>query len=517
MTFNFNNIFYIFIFLCFLYYIISKNVKIPFIKDQNHYYNNCFDYLLDLDYFYMSNKLFTYFSILLYFIFNCLIFLILRLQMIGAIKLIGTASMSLNIMSIFNIFLFLLSIMLYLHILDLIFFPHIIKLHFYLIRQDNWYFNLHEFGRDRGYMIFHHLFDSLIDMFPEEIRLKKNTSKHPLLFNIFYTSAVLLLHHLRHHMSRFVYYLPRSLLIISIVYDLYHSQFQYMYYFLLLYFITNMIKKIRKFFYEKDCVYDDVINRYFYEDETTYIKAHKLFLEKKDLNAFYASSTEVINWKISRIFGNLEEIVNYFKVGLKVYYIVDPENIITIKRLQFTAMRLNILSLLLLSNIFYIYFANKYKIILTFIEYPIHVYHVLLPLFIITILCNGKILYPIENSQQEEGENKNFIRIFMCSIILQTIIILYIMLKNHVILKPNEFIINYEYIKIIESFTIEEKIEYIKRYLDIIIPDSLNMTEYKTMLKEKMITFIENSKSEVTLESLRNMIDNDIKLKMRNV
>ena len=88
MTFNFNKIFYIFIFLCVLYYIISKNIKIPFIKDQNHYYNNSFNYLVDLDYYYMPNKIFTCFMIILYFIFNCLIFLILRLQMIGSTKLI---------------------------------------------------------------------------------------------------------------------------------------------------------------------------------------------------------------------------------------------------------------------------------------------------------------------------------------------------------------------------------------------------------------------------------------------
>ena len=90
------------------------------------------------------------------------------------------------------------------------------------------------------------------------------------------------------------------------------------------------------------------------------------------------------------------------------------------------------------------------------------------------------------------------------------------MLKNHIILKPNEFILDWKYIKIIEYFTTEEKIDYIKRYIDIIMPDSLNMAEYKAMLKEKMIKFIQNSESEVTLESLRKIIDNDIKLKIKN-
>jgi hypothetical protein len=114
-------------------------------------------------------------------------------------------------------------------------------------------------------------------------------------------------------------------------------------------------------------------------------------------------------------------------------------------------------------------------------------------------------------------ERKMIKNIFFVLTIMQTIIILYIMLKNHIILKPNEFIINYEYIKIIENFTVEEKIAYIKRYIDILIPDLLKLEEYKTMLKEKMITLIQNSKSEVTLESLRNIVDNDIQSKIRNV
>jgi hypothetical protein len=436
--------------------------------------------------------------------------------MIGYTKLIGATSFSFHLGSLFDIFLFLLSVMLYLKILDLIFFPYILRLHFYLSRQDNWYTKLHDFGRVRGYMILHDLFSDLSDIFPKEFILKENTSKYPLLLNIFYTVSLSIVNYLCNNISRFVYYLPHSLLVISIVYDLYHSTFQYMYYFLLLYFITNIIKKVRKFFYEKDCVYDDVINKYFYEDNVTYKKIHEMLLEKEDMISFYASSTDIINWKISRIMGNLEELVNYFKVGLKVYYIVDPERKNTEKHLLSKARRLNILFLLLIVNMFFIHAGNKYKITLSITEYEIQPISFLIPIFIITVICDILILYDFENTMGGK-ERKMIKNIFFVLTIMQTIIILYIMLKNHIILKPNEFIINYEYIKIIENFTVEEKIAYIKRYIDILIPDLLKLEEYKTMLKEKMITLIQNSKSEVTLESLRNIVDNDIQSKIRNV
>jgi hypothetical protein len=131
--------------------------------------------------------------------------------MIGSTKLIGTTSFPFHLGSLFDIFLFLLSVMLYLKILDLIFFPYILRLHFYLSRQDNWYTKLHDFGRVRGYMILHDLFSDLSDMFPKEFILKENTSKYPLLLNIFYTVSLSIVNYLCNNISRFVYYFPHSL------------------------------------------------------------------------------------------------------------------------------------------------------------------------------------------------------------------------------------------------------------------------------------------------------------------
>lgn len=501
MFIELNIIFYIFIFLFIFYIILIKNIRKPFIK--NDYF--IIEFIKELDFYYAHNKIFTFFAGILYFIFSILIFFILRIEMIGSSKNIKIFAGFLQLKTISNLILFLFCVMLYLNILSILFYPYILRLHYYL-NQYNWYSSLNEWG------LYHNmLISDLLGKIFFFLHVKKkgllNKKDNSFLIKIFYKIMIKVINKLHTYMSRVVYYFPYSLVVIAFIIDLYNNMLYYIYYALLYFFITNFIKKIRKFYNENDYGYDSKITSYFYKNEIPYEKAYNS-ITTSDPRSFM--SAYPVSKQAGDIVSTREEIIYYFQNDRKVDYILDPDRKLASIQLFSKAKRINVLLLLFLANIYFVYNYKKYNIHLLNMGYEIQPIYLIIPLLLLTLIFEIKILYEIENALFHGGEHKIYKIAFIFLVIIQAIFILYLILKNNLITYPTEIIFQCDYITITETFTKDEKIKYTIRYIDILMSDSQNILQSKILLKEKMITLIE--KSDLTLEELRKIVKFNIKI-----
>lgn len=460
----FSNInFYILIFLSLVYLLVKKNIKVPFSFENN----TQIAFLKELDLFFIRNKNVTYVAIILYLLCSSFIFLFFRLQKIGSSTIINIPLSSIDISILFHLVIFLLIIQLYLKIIDILFYSYNLKLHFYLCRK-KWYITFNELNRSY-YMIISECFLKIM------VSLHK---KYPNSF--YYVFLIRILNFLHNYASRFISYIPIVCVIIGIVYDLHHGILFYSYYILFFYIITRFIKKIRYFFYEKDCLLDDLISQHFYC--TDYLKLQVILEE---------NPSSLINSNVDiTILNHTTEILTYIQSGFIAHYLVDPLSIKSHKILNSRVKNFYIFLLLVISNIYFIYNFEKYKILISNIPLEIQPIYLLIPLLIVTITSNYK----------------QFTKLFIFLIILQSIIILFIMLKNRIITNPSELLLDWEYFSIKENFSVEEKKEYMKRYFMAISSNTCNDTEYEIIYKQRLMSSIKITDT-LSLEELRKVIN----------
>ena len=83
--------------------------------------------------------------------------------------------------------------------------------------------------------------------------------------------------------------------------------------------MTNLIKKIRKFYYSKDPLLDHYITNHFYSKEIPYLKKRKMF-EKTE--TFYLNMFSLDN-SSKKLVRNHSEIENYIINDFQVYYVCE--------------------------------------------------------------------------------------------------------------------------------------------------------------------------------------------------
>lgn len=446
-------------------------------------------FLLNIHKYYISNICYVYFTIIIYFILNTLIFMLFRIQYLGISNIVDFSINSLGITNILNILIFMLNIILYFQILPVIFYSYLIQLHFYLY-QKPWYNSLNNFIRDNDM--------KLSDICREcavycKKRLLHNMfiKKHKNLIEIVEKCSHFFIV-LAKHISRFFYYLPYTVLALIFIYDLFNGYIYYTYFMLFILLFITRSRKYRRFLYVKDPVYDSQISDYFYKDKNKY-----LFLIK---NIKKISEKSLINFEdLGNVLSQKDEIIEYFKKDFHVYYILYKDRIEAEKLLSAKAKRLNLLLLSFLGFIFVLYNLDKYQIFILNI-YKLNLL-VTMPLTIIIYVCNRKILYKDPQNEVLKN-NKIYYILFHFFIFIQAIILFIIILKNKITSIPSETIIDFYYFKIIEIYTVEDKENYLKHYLNI-------LENYKIIdEKESWISIKETIKitQETTLENIRDAV-----------
>jgi hypothetical protein len=510
-----NPYFYTLIILFLIHYILKKLDKFPYVKEQY----STEEYIQKLDNYYINNKPYTFFIVIFYFCLAVLPFILLRIMSLG----ISTDIFSINITkgTIMYIIILVLNISYYLRILNIIFYPYVVKLHIYLRvyswydkfadkqTEIDWYYSLSEFIG----AITHFAWDmslsrlELLKNLREELRAHRANKRYKNIllppafrqkvryvawpyfqnkyfkfFKIWFIDTVVF--YIQIHISHFVRYLPYTCLFLSFIYDIYHQELYTIQFAGLFVIITTFISKIRYFLYVKDTAYDNVLTAYFYKNETPYKEVHKNIFDKTRKIPIMLHNKNLLGKQGIMVRYTMEKIINYMVHDFKVHYMINKIRYANFIYRHNIAKRLNILFILLLGNIYYIYNNAKYTmIILGIIKIPLAI--VLIPIWVLTYYVHTKIWYifsrPIPKetkvsplvwlmvnttNPEEYRENNKFKYLFVMLWIMQGSIMLYILLKSRLTICPTEIILDGPYISIIETFSYDEKVIYIKKYLE---------------------------------------------------
>jgi hypothetical protein len=490
------NIFFnftIFIFLFCLYIIIANyfNKSTFDLQGKNIYF------LLELDKFYIRNKLYFCFVLFIYFFFHSLIFLFMRINMLGVAQNLTGSFNLFTYYTIINLILFLLNINLYLQIIYILFSNYLISLHFYLY-QKSWYRKLNDLQRDHSDIISAFCLKIALYLY-DKIENPSQGLIHKYKIILFLVKYFMEIFNWFHsYLSRFFSYVSFSLLTICFVYDIYHQVLFYIYYALLFHFIARFLHKLRHFLYVKDCVFDYYLSDYFYKNRTSYEDNHKkLLLTLADA----AGNPQTFPREVKIILNLQDELKDYIKYDFQVSYIMErnmEENLLLSK-----ARRLNILFLLMLGTIYYFIYYNKYKIII-FESLEIKPLYLLLLLLFLSIIYEILSLYNFNRDKITIIENKSYKFLFFTLSILQIILILYLLLANKILLFPNEILFENDFIKIIEIFSKEEKFAYMEKYFSFILQTQDDLTLW-TILKDNILREIRVDN--MSMEEVRKVVE----------
>jgi hypothetical protein len=479
--FNFlitNPYFYTLITLFLIHYILKKLDKFPYVKKLD----STEEYIQKLDNYYIKNKPYTFFMIILYFCLAVLPFILLRLVSLGISTSI--VNISINKELCLSLVIIVLNISYYLRILNIIFYPYAVRLHIYL-RVYSWYDDFADKQTEIGYYyslsgfigeITHfawHMSLSRLELLKglrEELRAYradkryKNRFLPPAFrqklryvawpyfknryfnfFKIWFIDTVVF--YIEIHISQFVRYLPYTCLFLSFIYDIYHQELYTIQFAGLFVIITTFISKIRYFLYVKDTAYDNVLTAYFYKNEISYAEVRKNIFDKTRKIPIIIHNKNLLGEQGIIVRYTQEKIINYMVHDFKVYYMIHKIRYANFIYRHNIAKRLNIIFILLMGNIYYIYNNAKYTIvILGIIKIPPAI--VLVPLWALTYYVHTKIWYvfsrPIPKeakvnplvwlmvnttNPEEYREHKKFNYLFIMLWIIQGSIMLYMLFK----------------------------------------------------------------------------------------
>jgi len=286
---------------------------------------------------------------------------------------------------------------------------------------------------------------------------------------------------LEFYTSRCLYYAPYSLLVITLGYDFTHGVIQYTFYATLYLYITNIIKKIRKFYKEKDQVLDHVLGVYFYSDVDVY-NYFNYYLEKDDKVNMrkYGYKPE-----IQDVFNNRIPLIDYITTDFVVEHVRRPDRAQGRKVIFNTCKRLNILFVLLLFNIYILYY-NKYILVVN---------NTSISLTFISIIYLGLMYYlhrQIPEATEDSWiEHKTPKRLFYILLLILSMFLGFIFLKNKLTLYPQDIIISFQdIISIKENFNLMDKLNYAKKYINHL---KLDETLDKHILDKIQKDIIENN------------------------
>ena len=344
---------YLLAILVIIHHILSRRSTYPYIKENS----SPLEYIQKLDNYYINNKPYTFFMVILYFCLAISPFILLSIVSLGMSTSI--VDIELCVYLIFAIVLIVLNIIYYLRILNIIFYPHAVRLHIYL-RVYPWYAKFadnHQQNTDSygygylfkiiwevmiftGYMSFSRL--KLLSLLRKELRAHRANeryknrflppafgeklryvawpyfqNKYFKFFDKWFVNTIL----------PYIYKMPYSCLFLFFIYDMYHLEIYVTPFAGLFFVITIFISKISYFLRIKDTEFDNMLTAYFYKNEIPYKEVRKnIFTEPYTLAIIVYDESEI--YRLPRIF-NAENVIGeqgkmiLVKMGRIITYILD--------------------------------------------------------------------------------------------------------------------------------------------------------------------------------------------------
>lgn len=491
MTLLFNNIYiYLFISLFVLDILLQIIIKKHTLQDDTSYLS-LFKHLHKFKNHTIS---FSIFILLLYLSIVISPLLFIRIRRLGLVYDLPTLRDGIFDYKLYIPLIFiLLSFIWILKITNYILYTYVLKLHFYLYYKSEYYihtFTEYKFFKDpllddfctRIMLFFYTLYKTnkkFIENYkfarkallrvrknPDDVKnkwflylyLRRYVNKYVLLKHLI-TYISLFFLHLSFYMTKFIYYLPYSLLFITLGYDITQGVITYTFYATLYLYITNLIKKVRKFYKEKDQLLDHKLATYFYNNVDAY-NEFQVLLETPSKSSEPFLDSKYPYPEIMSIFLMKKELIAYINSDFVVDYLRRPmqaQNIIIVNNIY---KRLNILMVLIIFNIYMLY-NNKYILI---------IYNIPISLSIISITLLG-LMYYLHRQIPEETEDSwveytTPKRIFYILLVISILFFGFLFLKNKLTLDPQEIIIScQDVITIKENFTLTDKFNYLKKYI----------------------------------------------------
>ena len=455
--------FYIFIFLLIIFLILNK------MREKENL--DIMDILEILELYRIKNFYFEIFQIFIYFLLNFLVFLYLRLIFIINEKKSGIEFLN-NIFllsNIFDIFFIFLSIILYMKIIEILFYPSIIKIHIFLSKFKNYtqftnfmfenssfistkfneictFFSQLTLDEDfvKRYIELklrrkHMDYSLKLEDFPKEIyyndidyKIWKIVNNNKIIYYFCRFFCIIEKNfNNTSNISKIFYYLPGYFCIFVLIFDLYNNEIYYFQFALLFLLITNFIKKFRYFYESKFYRYDEIISGYLYFEKFIIISEKKID-NKEELK-------EYLNF-------DRKDIIKYINNNFTRDIIIELQN--DSYRSNNRSKRLLMIFLILISSIFF-YLTNKYFLLI--FDKSINFYLYSLFLVILLYLVHRNIKY-FSKEIDDFKENLFYKNLFRMLVLILGFPIIYIILKNKLVMDPTENIFEVKgIIKIIEK------------------------------------------------------------------
>ena len=261
--------------------------------------------------------------------------------------------------------------------------------------------------------------------------------------------------------------------------------------------------------FEKDCVHDTGLYKYFYKNNFNYSEFYKLLTSKTitDEERFSALTNET-----NTILYEQQDLTEYIMNDFKVYYIRDPNR----TTLQFDnyIKKLHVITILSFISIYFYTIHNQYELILNILDLKISVMILLIPL-VLSILIRQTTLRIFDDSIKI---NRYYLGLFWILVTLQSFIFFLLLIKNQLVFIANEVLWS-KGITIIQHYTIEEKTNFLYEYLKYKLSQNELIDKIYIIDQIQYIDFIIYINNNTTLLDLKCYIDNllPLMLKLRDL
>lgn len=514
------NIPFLFLLLALLCHILSIIIINYRNKTNNSLNNASKDFLLFTKYFdryYVSNIYYTILQVMLYFILMFGVFFFFRILLIGYelhINSIETTTFNSTIILrvIFLMVSFMIFIVFYRTLLDVLFSTEYIKFYYYMSFFYKSFKSLENYITLRKiHSLFHDLEGTLdymtcSDEYLEDsetykyysecfellssnweiITKMRNYVKNYL--SLYYCTKLFhyIIKNYRNHLYR-LYIFPQTLILLIGCTELFQGKFYYIYYFLPIIFIINLLAHLCTFLQSKEKLMDLTIMQYFYGNTIAYSKIRRYFSNKYDAfdnEGYYTTQTKALRFHYEK------ELINYISKNFRK----ESVDVNTTKGIRSKIHKEQLLIVIL----FTVFNYGTTKVVFIYL------------LLIILYYLSTKVSY-YTGEVDEPVDNSKYSKAFWVLFIIELYIMWILIFQAKFTFMESEILWNYG-IEIKKIYSIEEKHEYFEKYFDYLLKMIL-LPETQSYFKSLIETL--NVKHKIiettTLNEIRNLTISTIK------
>jgi|SRR5580698_824090 hypothetical protein len=288
------------LFILFLiHYFMCRRISFPYVKEGK----GSLEYLQKLDNYYIRNKPYTFFMVILYVCLTVLPFMLLKIMLFGVS--INMRSIENALSLIFLLVLIVLNIIYYFRILTIIFYPYAVRLHIYL-RIYTWYAKFA---------------DNHQQTTPNYGYLSKIIGKVTILFDKWFVKTII--RYIEFNINKMLYDVLYSCLFFCFIHDMYHQKL-YVSLFVGVFLVINIfMRKISYFLRIKDTECDNILTAYFYKNDIPYKEVRKNIFAKSYKIPIMLYNKNVIGEQGNMVLSKEDSITTYILDGFKSIHFYD--------------------------------------------------------------------------------------------------------------------------------------------------------------------------------------------------